>query len=343
MTIKTGVSLYSLQDAYGRGGLGVDGVLDAVVDTGAQGVEILSDQMVRGAANATDETVAAFNASLDRSGLERVSNDIFINSSLYKNRWLTIEEQCELLSADLRLTHRLGFHLVRVVSQTDPAVIRRVLPLAEKLDITLAVEVHAGMSFDHPMTAAWIKEMKEVDSPLVGLVVDFGIYCQRHPRVSTRYFRELMGVDENVISYIDDIFASGSDPRQAFPRNPSNPDDYEFPEELSRHFHTFQDRFYAMMATGYENTSLDTLDEFAPYIKSFHGKFWEMTQDGEEYSIDYGRIFTRLNQIGWDGFVCSEYEGQRFVLPGEQIRDLEQVRAHQDMMSRHLGDGVQGK
>ena len=41
--------------------------------------------------------------------LQRVSNDIFINSSLYKNRWLTTEEQVELLSADLRLTRRLGF------------------------------------------------------------------------------------------------------------------------------------------------------------------------------------------------------------------------------------------
>ncbi len=340
MAIKTGVSLYSLQDAYGRGGLGVDGVLDAVVATGTQGVEILSDQMVRGAARATDETIDAFNASLDRSGLTRVANDIFINSSLYKNRWLTLEEQCELLAADLRLTHRLGFHLVRIVSQTDPGVIRRVLPLAERLDVALAVEVHAGMSFDHPLTAAWIEEMRAVDHPLVGLVVDFGIYCQRHPRVSTRYFQQTLGVNDDVVAYIDDIFASGTDPRQFFPRNPDNPDDYMFPEELTRHFRHFQDRFYCMMSTGYENTSLDTLDEFAPWIKSFHGKFWEVTDEGEEYSIDYGRVFERLNRIRWDGFVCSEYEGQRFALPGEPIHDIEQVARHQAMMRAHLNDGL---
>lgn len=343
MTIKKGVSLYSLQDAYGRGGLGFDGVLDAVKGMGTQGVEILTDQMVRGAAQASDETIAQVNVSLDRSGLERVSNDIFINSSLYKNRWLTLEEQVELLSADLRLTHRLGFHLVRIVSQTDPRVIRKVLPLAEKLDITLAVEVHAGMSYDHPMTAAWIDEMKAVDSPLVGLVVDFGIYCQRHPRVSTRYFREELRVNDEVIKYIDGIFEQGIDPRQFFPRNPDNPDDYMFPEELSTHFKSFNDRFYAMMSTGYENTPLETLDEFAPYIKSFHGKFWEIAEDGEEYSIDYGRIMTRLNELGWNGYICSEYEGQRFVLPGEPIHDLEQVRLHQELLERHLNDGLNGK
>ncbi|VEG29267.1 sugar phosphate isomerase/epimerase family protein [Actinomyces howellii] len=343
MAIKQGVSLYSLQDAYGRGGLGLNGVLDVAVASGATGVEILSDQMVRGAANATDETIDAVNASLDRSGLERVSNDIFINSSLYKNRWLTIEEQAEALSADLRLTNRLGFHLVRVVSQTDPAVIRLVLPLAEKLDVALAVEVHAGMSFDHPLTAAWIEEMKAVGSPLVGLVVDLGIYCQRHPRVATRYFQEELGVNDEVVRYIDGIFEQGIDPRQFFPRNPDNPDEYEFPEELTRHFKHFQDRFYAMMSTGYENTSLDTLNEYAPYIKSIHGKFWEVTDEGEEYSIDYGRVFARLNEIGWDGYVCSEYEGQRFALPGERIVDIEQVNRHQDMMARHLRDGLEGE
>ncbi|WP_257210613.1 hypothetical protein [Actinomyces ruminis] len=37
--------------------------------------------------------------------------------------------------------------------------------------------------------------------------------------------------------------------------------------------------------------------------------------------------------------MCSEYEGQRFTLPGEEIKDLEQVRRHQELMERHLNDG----
>ena len=98
MTIRKGVSLYSLQDAYGRGGLGLEGCIDAVEKMGTQGIEILSDQMIRGAANAGEETLAEFDAIMERHPLERVSNDIFINSSLYRNRWLTAEEQVELLT-----------------------------------------------------------------------------------------------------------------------------------------------------------------------------------------------------------------------------------------------------
>ena len=173
-----------------------------------------------------------------------------------------------------------------------------------------------------------------------GLVVDFGIYCHRHPRVAANYFRSL-GVSEDVIAYIDDIYERGSDGRQAFPRDPSSPDAdrYLFPDGLTRLFKHPLDEFYAMMSSGYENTPLETLDEYLPWIKSFHAKFWEITEEGEEYSIDYGRIFTRLNRLGFDGYVCSEYEGQRFVIPGEPIKDLEQVGLHQDLMSRHIDDG----
>ena len=50
--------------------------------------------------------------------------------------------------------------------------------------------------------------------------------------------------------------------------------------------------------------------------------------------------FVPNQSVGWDGFVCSEYEGQRFALPGEPIHDIDQVAAHQAMMRAHLNDGL---
>lgn len=335
-TIKRGVSLYSLQDAYGRGGLGLEGCIEAVESTGATGIEILSDQMIRGAQNASEETLAHWDAIIERHPLELVANDIFINSSKFANRWLTLDEQVASLEADLRLAHRLGFHLVRVVSRTDPAVVRPALGLAQELDVTMAVEIHAGMSFDHPMTAAWIAQMKELDVPHVGIVVDFGIFCQRHPRIATEYFRGF-GLSQDVAAYVEDVYASGSDGRQLFTRDPAytDVDRYIMPEELTRLFKSPIDEFYCTMTSGYENTPLEVLDEYAPWIKSFHGKFWEMVDDPQgpyEQAIDYKRVIDRLKQIGWSGYICSEYEGQRFVTPGEPVDDIGQLRAHQQML-----------
>ncbi|WP_136194245.1 sugar phosphate isomerase/epimerase family protein [Actinomyces procaprae] len=337
MALKRGVTLYALQDAYGRGGLGLEGCVSLVENMGAQGIEFLSDQMLKGAQNAGDAAIDEFNVIMERHPLERVANDIFINSSLFRNRWLTLEEQVASLQADLRLAKRLGFPLVRLVSRTDPAVVPPALPLAEKLGITMAVEVHAGMSFDHPLTAAWIGQMRDLDNPHVGLVVDFGIYCHRYPEIATNYFRA-QGLSEDVVAYIADIYASGSDGRRAFPRatKEGNRDVYEFPEELTRLFKSPVDEVYATNASGYENTSLDTLDEYLPWIKSFHAKFWEMVPDGvggyQEASIDYPAVVARLKQLDYDGYLCSEYEGQRFIIPGDPIPDVEQLTRHQQML-----------
>ncbi len=169
-SIKRGVSLYSLQDAYGRGGLGLEGTIAAVEKMGTQGIEFLSDQMLTGAQKASENTLREWDAIIERHPLDLVSNDIFVNSTLYRNRTLTLEEQAELLSSDLRLANRLGFRLVRVVSRTDPRLIKMTVDLAEKLDVTMAVEIQAGMSFDHPLTAGWINEMKRIGSDHLGIV-----------------------------------------------------------------------------------------------------------------------------------------------------------------------------
>jgi hypothetical protein len=67
--IKTAVSMYSLQDSYAWGRLDLPGVLKFVADAGAQGVELLSDQMIKGAPDPSDETVRGWHKALGASGL----------------------------------------------------------------------------------------------------------------------------------------------------------------------------------------------------------------------------------------------------------------------------------
>lgn len=64
-----------------------------------------------------------------------------------------------------------------------------------------------------------------------------------------------------------------------------------------------------------------------------------MLPDGSEYSIDYPKILSRLNRLGYDGYVSSEYEGNRFVPVDRPVDDQGQVRAHQAMLAAHLNDG----
>lgn len=332
--IKRAVSLYSLQDKYARGIMTLDQILSSIEKMGVEGFEFISDQMMHGTPHPSEQTLRDWDDLLKKHPLKPVCNDIFVNTALYKNRTLTTWESTQYLISEIELANRLGFHMVRLVSKTPAEIIEPALATAEKLDVTLALEIHAGMSFDNSMTIDFITEMKRLQSSHLGLVVDTGIFCRRHPRVSTKFFKGL-GLNSEVADYIDNIFARGSDPLQEF----KNMGHGQFPADLEKLIKNDADRTYAIFSSGYENSKLSILDEYMPYIKHFHGKFFEMLDTGEEYSIPYGEIIDYLKQKNYDGYIASEYEGQRFVLFDQEIPDLEQVGKHQEMLKKLIAGG----
>ena len=92
---------------------------------------------------------------------------------------------------------------------------------------------------------------------------------------------------------------------------------------------------------GYENYPLEVLDDLIPYIKHFHLKMFEMTQEGPEYSMDYKALLTYLHAKGYDGYVATEYEGNRFTLAGQPMMEKQQVAANQKYIQQCLRE-IQG-
>jgi len=329
--IKRGVSLYSFQHEYAVKKMSLEDIFRALKEMGAQGVEILSDQMIHGAPHPKTETVAMWKGLMEGYGLEPICNDIFVNSTLYRNRRLTIPEQVELLKDELRNARVLGFSMARLVSNTDVRLIEPVLPLAEDLGVTMALEIHAGMSFTGDLTREYLDLMKKRNHPLLGLVLDMGILCARHPRVATAYFHQF-SLSDAVVDYVDAIFASGSDPLRAFQGQ-------MIPDDVRPLLKNKNDEEYIIFSSGYENTPLSDLDEWLPYIKSIHGKCYEMTVDNREYSICYPEIIAYLKEKGWSGYIATEYEGNRFVPLDCEVNALEQVGRHQEMLKELCGEG----
>ena len=73
--------------------------------------------------------------------------------------------------------------------------------------------------------------------------------------------------------------------------------------------------------------------DYMPLIRNVHGKFYEMTADYVEPSIPYDQIVSVLEQGGYDGYICSEYEGNRWIEDAEEPDLVEQVRRQQVMLS----------
>jgi hypothetical protein len=73
-------------------------------------------------------------------------------------------------------------------------------------------------------------------------------------------------------------------------------------------------------------------------IHNIHGKFYQMTADYVEPSIPYDEIVKVLKQGGYDGYICSEYEGNRWVEDAEEPDSVEQVRRQQEMLKALIGE-----
>ncbi|MCL2895057.1 sugar phosphate isomerase/epimerase family protein [Brenneria tiliae] len=328
MGIKTAVSLYSLQDEYMNKKMSLEDMLQYLQENKVEGFEIIPDQMLPNSPHLSEETLQRWHALVNKYNVKPVCADVFLNSNLYKNRTLTKIECVNLLIDEIKMANRLGIKLIRLVSMVPGFVIEPLLPYAEKYDVQFALEIHAGMSFDNPSTQGFIKEMRRVDSPYVGLVIDAGIFCRRIPRVFNEYNEKVLGVNPAIIDYFNRFFDKGLDGRSAFEGKK------QMKPELAA-LVTEKDIPYVMIADGYENAPFTIMDEYFKYIKHFHFKLWEMN-DGAEYSIDYYGLLKYLHDKGYEGYGATEYEGNRWVLPGNPIEEKEQVAAHQEMLRRHI-------
>lgn len=328
MGIKTCVSLYSLQDEYMNHRMSLDDIMQYLSENQVEGFEILPDQMLHNTPHPSKETLAHWDTLMKKYPVKPVCADVFLNTNLYQNRTLTQKECVDLLIDEIKLANRLGFRLIRFVSMVPGFVIEPLLPYAEKYDVAFALEIHAGMSFGIPETKGFIEEMKRVDSPYCGLVVDAGIFCHRIPRVFNEFNRQVLGTTPEVIDYFNGLFAKGLDGSHAFDeRHQMKPELKAIAKE--------SDMPYIMLADGYENTPLSVMDAYMKYVKHFHFKLWEMA-DGEEYSIDYKALIQYLHDHQYDGYVATEYEGNRWTLPWNPMAEKEQVAAHQEMIRRHI-------
>ena len=200
-------------------------------------------------------------------------------------------------------------------------VIEPLLPYCEKYDVAIAIEVHAAMAFDIPETKAFIDEVKRLNSRYAGIVIDTGIFCRRFPRV-VRAYETFNGTSPQVFDYIDTLFEKGTDLHAVLRENGG-----KYPPELEAAIQSDHDRMFVPLCDGYENLDYSVLDEYMPYIKHFHFKMFEMTPEGPEYSMDYRSLLQYLHEHDYDGYVSTEYEGNRFTLPGHKMMEKENVAA----------------
>ena len=143
--MKRSISLYSYQDEYYDGKLDLEGCLRETAKTGATGVELLAEQMIKKfpLPIETEEFREQWFGWLEKYHLTPSCYDAFLENRIFDNRTLCLGEQINMMKRDIRLASLLGFHNLRTLVSTPMEVIEGSLAYAQQMDVRIGLEVHA--------------------------------------------------------------------------------------------------------------------------------------------------------------------------------------------------------
>ena len=323
-SVKRGISLYSYQEEYFLRQLTLEQCIAQAAAIGAFGIESLAEQMMPGFPRLSDGFYEKWHQWMARYHTVPVCHDMFLDTKRYKGRLLTEQECIESIIRDLKHASRLGCKVMRMLVFVSPELMEKCLPYAEQYDIKMGIEVHAPWHFDHPWIMRHVEMIQRTGTRHAGFVPDMGIFTKRLPRVMRdRALRS--GATPRILDYVSEAYENGvlSEYIVAEARNMgANSVDIGY-AEASRHNVYSQPK---------------RLLEFMPYIFHIHAKFYEMLDDATEYSIPYEKIIPVLIQGGFDGYLSSEYEGNRHIQDAFPVDSIEQVRRQHAMFRRLLGE-----
>lgn len=322
--IKRGVSFYSYQEEIYDKKMSLEDCIAASAKFGAYGVEILGEQVLPNFPNITDEFVKQWFAWMDKYQTTPTCYDAFLDTKLYKNRILTEQECVDLMVRDIKIANKLGFKCLRTLVTTPIGVIEKSLPYAEQYDVKIGIEIHAPWSLKSEWMNTFIELIKRTNTKHFGFIPDMGIFSKQLISVAKDWYLR-HGATESIVSYIAEEYAKRTDKEEVL-------------EAVIQMGGNQVDQQLAGWA--YSNTYDDPewLQDIIPYIIHIHGKFYEMTEDYVEPNLAYEEVVKVLIEAGYQGYFSSEYEGNRHIHDAFEVDSYEQVRRHQVMLERLIGE-----
>jgi len=322
--IKRGVSLYSYQEEYFLRKLSLEQCVAVSASMGANGIETLAEQMMPGYPKLSDGFYEQWHEWMRIYGATPTCHDAFLDTKRYKDRVLTLDEQVVEVTRDIKHAVRLGAKIIRMLVLCSPELMERCAPIAADHGIWLGVEVHSPWSIGHEWIQRHLEVAYRMGTDKLGLIPDMGIFVERFPRVIyERYLRN--GAHEKLV-------------RMIVERYDRHEDVHGLMEEVEKLGGNAEDMGLARTVGHFVSDDPKKLAQVIGAVRHIHGKFYEMTEDDSEYSIPYPAIVSTLAGAGYDGYISSEYEGNRHVQDAFPVDSVEQVRRHQQMLTKLIAE-----
>lgn len=347
--IKRSVSLYSYQDEYYDGRLDLEGCLREVSKTGATGVELLAEQMIRRfpLPILTEEFQEQWFGWLKKYGLTPTCYDAFLENHLYDNRMLSIGEQVDMMKRDINLAAILGFQTLRTLVSTPMEVIEGSLEYAEQKNVRIGLEVHSPFSLNSGWAEGYLEMIRRTGTSFFGFIPDMGIFCQTIPDVVTEKARR-HGAKEECIRIINDAFAQRV--QKGFVKIKYDLDlgkanmDYRIANGMPQLMEAVKKAGGGPADIAYANSSFtytwcdpqDIIDNIN-YIYHTHAKCYNTDENYTETSVAIQDVVDAYKKAGYHGYLSTEYEGGESLRDTYEVDSIEQVRRHQEALRRAIG------
>ncbi len=303
--------------------MSLEDCLREMSDIGATGLELLAEMVVPDFPNPTSAWVDQWHGWMEKYGIEPVCYTQFIDTMRTKTRNLSVEEGVETMLRDIRLAKQLGIRKVRALIGTPVPILEATLPHLEREDVWLGVELHAPIKINSRLTERLLKLAERTDH--FGLVPDFGIFQNKpNPYARDRMIREGKLTSE-VAAFIEDAWAAGR-----------SQDKVE--EEVARMPGGGQAGGYVSQIFAIVPQNPRDLFPIMSKCRHIHGKTWGLTEDCIDPAIDLASVIPALIEGGYDGYIATEYEGQRQVQDIYPFSGPEMIRRHHVMLRRLLGE-----
>ena len=295
-----------------------------VRDGVASVIEIEPGQMWRGFPTPGDDEVDAFRAEI-ASADGTVS---IVGASLddwdASGRRRDDDERLAFLLPQLRAAHRVGADGVRLpIGQAGSALLARLLPHLQELDLVLFEEAQGRQTPVDPQTARALEAIASLDDPHVRVLVDSSMLMPALP-----------------VTYLDALRAAGFE-RALLDRLTTGWRDPATIDVLVStlraggvppHAHAL----FMDMLVRFGRSDAEVLRDILPLIGAFHLKFWDLEDADGRVSNPIRDLGAELGRAGFAGTLCSEWGGHEWLDadPGAM------TRAHLALAARSLAAGA---
>ncbi|MFE7846157.1 DUF6379 domain-containing protein [Microbacterium sp. NPDC057407] len=324
---QLGLTLYSASAEFRAGWFDFDGLLDRVAELGiGPGIEIVASQVLPTYPVVSDKFVRTWRDAFDRHGFVASSFGANLDMGRRRDRDMTPDEEFEFSELMFQGAKKLGFPLVRIQS-AKPELLRRLLPIAERLELQLAYEIHAPLGPNAEPILRVRETFAELDSPLLGFVADFSSTMHAMSPTLLRAVRRA-GLDDEAVERLQQIWATDAPMRER---------QEQFIGYLrNRGFDPARLGAFAHLAFNmHGHVAPEEWADIMPQISHVHAKFYDIDESGLEPAIDYPALVRVFVEGGYRGYWSSEWEGHAFAELGE-VDPLLLVRRQHDLIRRSM-------